>query len=297
MPTPFVSSRRVKIGDTAAIVGTTPRAIRHYHDIGLLPEPERGTDDRRRYGYEDMVRLLWILKMADAGIALDDIREAFGGDASGGTESSLAFAGILERLESSLAAQEAELQRQRIEVQRMRIRGHKAGLLSDVVADRLDRLPEGSVREAELDSLLVMERMFGPLGAAAQSTRFIALATHADLREESDRVDALEEALDDTVAVDDPRVPEAAAARHAFDQRLHAIILESGLQADDDALFDEWNASHPETDDGAARGAAKHTKSGRALAAMRALADDYSPARLRCFELTHELAARGDLLR
>ncbi|WP_207223634.1 MerR family transcriptional regulator [Pseudonocardia sediminis] len=34
----------------ASFVGTTPRAIRHHHEIGLLPEPERGGDDRRRYG-------------------------------------------------------------------------------------------------------------------------------------------------------------------------------------------------------------------------------------------------------
>ncbi|MGV9897245.1 MerR family transcriptional regulator, partial [Streptomyces tendae] len=27
------------MGDAAAFAGTTPRAIRHYHAIGLLPEP------------------------------------------------------------------------------------------------------------------------------------------------------------------------------------------------------------------------------------------------------------------
>lgn len=74
MPTP---PRRVRIGDAAAFVGITPRTIRHYHQIGLIPEPERGTDDRRRYGYADMVRLMWIRRMADAGIALEDIRAAF----------------------------------------------------------------------------------------------------------------------------------------------------------------------------------------------------------------------------
>jgi hypothetical protein len=42
MHSSFVSPRQVKIGDAAAFAGTTPRAIRHYHEIGLLPEPERG---------------------------------------------------------------------------------------------------------------------------------------------------------------------------------------------------------------------------------------------------------------
>ncbi|MDO9398337.1 MAG: MerR family transcriptional regulator [Herbiconiux sp.] len=78
----FTPPRQVTIGGAAAFVGTTPRAIRHYHQIGLLPEPERGSDDRRRYGYDEMIRLLWIRRMADAGIALDDIRDAFA-DAAG----------------------------------------------------------------------------------------------------------------------------------------------------------------------------------------------------------------------
>lgn len=74
----FTPPRQVTIGGAAAFVGITPRAIRHYHQIGLLPEPERGSDGRRRYGYDEMIRLLWIRRMADAGIALDDIRDAFG---------------------------------------------------------------------------------------------------------------------------------------------------------------------------------------------------------------------------
>ncbi len=41
MRSSFVPPRQVKIGDAAAFVGSTPRAIRHYHEIGLLPEPDR----------------------------------------------------------------------------------------------------------------------------------------------------------------------------------------------------------------------------------------------------------------
>ncbi|MGW0517472.1 MerR family transcriptional regulator, partial [Crossiella sp. NPDC003009] len=91
--------RQVKIGDAAAFAGTTPRAIRHYHQIGLLPEPERGGDGRRRYGYDDMIRLLWIRKMAEAGIRLDDMRAAF--DETRDIQENLG------RLAETLAAQEA----------------------------------------------------------------------------------------------------------------------------------------------------------------------------------------------
>ncbi|CAL9442612.1 MerR family transcriptional regulator [Streptomyces sp. enrichment culture] len=290
MHSSFVPPRRVKIGDAAAFVGSTPRAIRHYHEIGLLPEPERGGDDRRRYGYEDMIRLLWIRRMADAGIALDDIRDALAtGTASAAADGGDGVAGTLERLEETLAEREAELRRQRTAVQRMRAEGSRTGLLSDFVTERLKGLPEGSLRQADLDSLLVMERIFGPLGAAVHATRFIVLATHPALREESDRIDDAEAALDDSVAVDDPRVAQVAAERHAFESALQAVIEESGLEEADDALFDAWEALHPATaDDGE-----DEVRTMSAVEATSKMPYDFSPARLRCMELAEELAAHN----
>ena len=277
----FTPPRRVTIGGAAAFVGTTPRAIRHYHEIGLLPEPERGSDDRRRYGYDEMIRLLWIRRMADAGIALEDIRDAFG-DAASIADSDVAR--ILDRLEGSLVARQAELERQQTAVQSMRVRGSRLGLLSDLVSDRLAGLPEGALRQDDLDTLLVTERIFGALGASVQASRFIALANHPDLREDSDRVAAAEEALDDTVAVDDPRVAEVEAERHAFESALHAVIESSGLAQADDARFDAWDELYPApADAGSACGSTSLTE------AVRMLPYDFSPARLRCMELALEL--------
>ncbi|MFD3971856.1 MerR family transcriptional regulator [Streptomyces cyaneofuscatus] len=294
----FMPPRQVKIGDAAAFAGSTPRAIRHYHEIGLLPEPERGGDDRRRYGYEDMIRLLWIRKMADAGIALDDIRDAFTtGTVSVGTDDGEDIAGILERLERSLAEQEAELRRQRAAVQRMRAEGSRMGLLSDFVTERLKNLPEGSLRQADLDTLLVTERIFGPLGAAVQAGRFVALATHPALREDSDRIDGAEEALDDSVAVEDPRVAEVAVERVAFEKALQAVMEKSGQEKEDDALFDAWDVLYPDgADDGEDEGnlgsGGREADSVSAFQAIGKMPYDFSPARLRCRELAEELSAQ-----
>lgn len=287
----FTPPRQVTIGGAAAFVGTTPRAIRHYHQIGLIPEPERGSDDRRRYGYDEMIRLLWIRRMADAGIALDDIRDAFDGAAPGGAEDEVA--GVLARLEEALAAQEAELQRKRASVQRMRTLGSRLGLLDDLVAGRLEGAPEGSLRPDDLDVLLVTERIFGPLGAAVQAGRFLALARDPDLRAEADRVDAAEEALDDTVSVDDPRVARVAAERHAFEEALMRAIEESGQLEEDDALFDAWDESHPLEDADAAPGPepAQGSRARSAAEIIRRMPYDFSPARLRCMELAVRLGA------
>ncbi|WP_235560576.1 helix-turn-helix domain-containing protein [Microbacterium sp. Leaf179] len=285
--------REVLIGDAAAFVGITPRAIRHYHQVDLLPERERGADGRRRYGYEDVIRLLWIRRMTDAGIALDDIREAFADAAPGGDGGAEAVESVLARLDDAPAAQEAELRRKRAAVQRMRTHGSRRGLLDDIVSRRLEVAPEGSLRQDDLDALLVTERIFGPLGAAVQAGRFVALASHPDLRAESDRVSAAEEALDDLVAVDDPRVAQIAAERHAFETALMRVVEESGQLEEDDAIFDAWDESHPSEGVDTVPGPhpARQARARNAADIIWAMPYDFSPARLRCMELAVRLGS------
>ncbi|MET9230141.1 MerR family transcriptional regulator [Lentzea sp. NPDC003310] len=265
----FTPHRRVKIGDAAVFAGTTPRAIRHYHQIGLLPEPERGADGRRRYGNDDMIRLLWIRRMAETGIRLDDMRTAFD-DAQGIDES-------LTRLEESLAAQEAEIRRQRATLQRLRAVGSPLGLLSEQVADRLRHLPPGALRPAELDTLMVTERILGPLGAAVQAGALAVLATHPELRAEEDRLEAAEAALDDGVAPDDPRVEELAQQRFAHHKALSQACSAAGLDEADEELFDAYEDDVVEE---------------RRMSAFEAFTkwpSDFSAARIRCAERAGEL--------
>lgn len=267
----FTPPCQVKIGDAAAFAGTTSRAIRHYHEIGLLPEPERGGDGRRRYGYDDMIRLLWIRKMADAGISLDDMRAAF--DEVRDIEENLG------RLEEALAAKEAHIKRQRAVVQRLRAVGSPLGLLSELVTDRLGHLPPGVLRPSDLDTLLVTERVFGPLGAAVQASVFIVLATHTDLRAEDDRLDAAEAALDDGVDPHDPRVEELAAQRYAHHKALEKAIEAAGLDTDEEKLFKTYDAD-PKGEEPARMSACE---------AVTKMPYDFSPARIRCMELAAEL--------
>lgn len=264
------SPRQVKIGDAAAFAGTTPRAIRHYHQIGLLREPERGGDGRRRYGYDDMIRLLWIRKMAEAGIRLDDMRAAF--DETRDIEENLG------RLEETLATQEADIRRQRAAVQRLRAVGSPLGLLSDLVTDRLSHLPPGALRPSDLDTLLVTERIFGPLGAAIQASAFIALATHPDLRAEEDRREAAEAALDDGVEPDDPRVEELATQRYAHQKALSQAIEAAGLDTAEEKLIEIYGDLDGE-----------HDTQMSAFEAFTKMPYDFSPARMRCLERAGQL--------
>ncbi|MFE0000340.1 MerR family transcriptional regulator [[Kitasatospora] papulosa] len=271
--------RQVKIGDAAAFAGITPRAIRHYHQIGLLPEPERGGDGRRRYGYDDMIRLLWIRRMADAGISLDDMRAAFSEAGDEALDHAPDIESVLSRLEETLAAQEAAIKRRRAAVQRLQAVGSPLGLLSELVTDRLSDLPPGALRPSDLDALLVTERIFGPLGAAIQASTFIALATHPDLRAEEDRLEAAETALDDGVEPDDPLVEELAVQRCAHQMALTQAIEAAGLDAAEEKIFEIYDAD--------LKGEEGTTMS--AAAAITKMPYDFSPARMRCAELAGRL--------
>ena len=61
------------IGELATHAGTTVRAVRHYHAVGLLPEPERDRSGYRRYGAAALVRLLRVRRLRELGLSLDRI--------------------------------------------------------------------------------------------------------------------------------------------------------------------------------------------------------------------------------
>lgn len=61
------------IGQLAATAGVTVRTVRHYHHIGLLPEPERDASGYRRYRAQAAVDLIRIRTLADAGVPLSRI--------------------------------------------------------------------------------------------------------------------------------------------------------------------------------------------------------------------------------
>jgi DNA-binding transcriptional MerR regulator len=68
------------IGQLASYAGATPRAVRHYHQIGLLAEPERDQSGYRTYDADDVVRLIRIRTLAEAGVPLARVQELLDAD-------------------------------------------------------------------------------------------------------------------------------------------------------------------------------------------------------------------------
>src|ERR1700730_556835 len=121
------------IGQLASYAGVTVRAVRHYHQIGLLPEPERDASGYRRYGAMAVVSLIKIRTLANAGVPLSQIGQMLEADAP-------AFAEAVQRI-ASPPRDESE----RLETSRKQVTQLAAGdslALPPEVTSYLDRLRE-----------------------------------------------------------------------------------------------------------------------------------------------------------
>jgi DNA-binding transcriptional MerR regulator len=100
----------LRIGEVAELAGVSTRTIRHYHQIGLLPEPARSANGYRGYELRDVVVLLRVRRLAELGLRLDEIAGVLADDADREVRD------ILAELDNDLSEQEhrIHLRRQRI---------------------------------------------------------------------------------------------------------------------------------------------------------------------------------------
>ncbi|HEV2377253.1 MAG TPA: MerR family transcriptional regulator [Streptosporangiaceae bacterium] len=94
------------ISQLADYVGVTVRAVRHYHERGLLSEPERDASGYRRYDADAVIDLIRIKALADAGVPLARIQQLLAAEPA-------EFAGAITEIDKALAVRIRELQAQR----------------------------------------------------------------------------------------------------------------------------------------------------------------------------------------
>ncbi|MBB5079852.1 MerR family transcriptional regulator [Nonomuraea endophytica] len=68
------------IGQAAAFVGVTIKTVRHYHRLGLVTEPVRDSSGYRRYRSGDLLRLVQVRTLAEAGVPLAEIGDLLDAD-------------------------------------------------------------------------------------------------------------------------------------------------------------------------------------------------------------------------
>jgi DNA-binding transcriptional MerR regulator len=71
------SEQPLRIGDVARLVGTTPRTIRYYEELGLLPNaPERPSGGHRLYTSAEVERLREVIRLKQLlGVTLDELKD------------------------------------------------------------------------------------------------------------------------------------------------------------------------------------------------------------------------------
>jgi DNA-binding transcriptional MerR regulator len=187
------------ISRLAAYAGVTVRAVRHYHHIGLLPEPERDHSGYRTYDGAAVVRLIRIRTLAEAGVPLARVQQLL----DAGPEE---FARAVQEIDKDLRAEIRRLQDNRKRIARLAA-GEQLALPRSVV-DYLDRLRGLGVDERYIE----LERDSWIMIAAQvpQEIDAVIAGKHAEL-EDPDTVKLyrlLSEAID--WQADDPRLVEVA---------------------------------------------------------------------------------------
>jgi MerR family transcriptional regulator, repressor of the yfmOP operon len=72
-----LTADKLRIGEVAELTGTTPRTIRYYEEIGLLPGAEdRAQGQHRLYSQADVERIKEIVRLRDLlGLSLDQLSQ------------------------------------------------------------------------------------------------------------------------------------------------------------------------------------------------------------------------------
>jgi DNA-binding transcriptional MerR regulator len=128
----------ITIGQLAAYAGVTIKAIRHYHQRGLLAEPPRDSSGYRRYSAEHATDLVKIKTLAEAGVPLAHIKELLAADPD-------RFAAAIAEIDRTLRQRAEHLQRTRERIAQLRA-GDRL-FVSAEVADFLDWLRELGVSQ------------------------------------------------------------------------------------------------------------------------------------------------------
>ncbi|HEY2506908.1 MAG TPA: MerR family DNA-binding transcriptional regulator [Streptosporangiaceae bacterium] len=198
------------IGQLARHCGVSVRAIRHYHQRGLLAEPARDASGYRRYGAQAVMDLIRIRTLAEAGVPLAQVARLIDADQQG-------FAAAITEIDDALHRQISDLQRRRRQLTDL-MAGDRLVLPAEV-ADLLAELRELGVSDwsvgVERDGWILLAAL-SPDVVQAWAAEKLAALRDTEFRR-------LYLACDEARSLDpaDPRLAELAAwmARWAADRR------------------------------------------------------------------------------
>ncbi|PWI18730.1 MerR family transcriptional regulator [Streptomyces sp. Act143] len=202
----------MRIGELAAVVGVTTRTVRHYHHLGLLPEPERLSNGYRDYTLRHAVVLARIRRLTELGLGLAEVRDVLVEDA--GKD----LVEVLTELDEDLARQEAALRERRVRLRALLDADGSAGALppEGPVSPELAALFRDMAPLADSPMAVKDREVLALIETAAdpeQRERLLSAVTSAfaspDALADAKKAYALLDSLVDAPPAD-PRIAEAA---------------------------------------------------------------------------------------
>lgn len=189
------------ISQLADYAGVTVRAVRHYHHLGLLPEPQRDQSGYRRYDGQAVVDLIRIKTLAEAGVPLSRVAQLL----EAGTEE---FSDAVAEIGADLDRRIAELRKVRARLAELPT-GDRLWL-PEYAAEILDEhrswgISEETVRMARDGWILLLALRPSPELVAEYHAWAQRMADDPDYRELYLETDAML-----NWSEDDPRIEELA---------------------------------------------------------------------------------------
>lgn len=254
----------LRIGEAAALLGATPKTLRHYERLGLLATPRRSESGYRLYTAADLLRLREVRRLQALGLRLRDIRRVLGAP-----ETAAPLATVLRSLLAEVVVEIAGLEERRARIERLLGEDEKGEhrpsddppmlrMIAEVFGDRLDAVsPE--VREQARRMAEQLDGFHWPGGWSAELERGLR---HVAARPE---LFARLLAIDERIAAL-AHVPEDSPEVEELTREMRRVWTEAGL---------EHEATNPSTEmDGPV---------GAAMAAV--LGEGMSPAQRRFLRL------------
>ncbi|MFC0545812.1 MerR family transcriptional regulator [Kutzneria chonburiensis] len=213
----------MRIGELAGLAGVSTRTVRHYHRIGLLPEPSRRENGYRTYELRDLVLLLRTRRLVELGLSLEEVADALSDDR--GRD----LVEIIREIDASLASQQEQIARQRAAI--ADLLAADGDLRSPALVDVLSSLGDHPARERESLVAELIESLTGNLDL------YESVAADPSLRSQILAVETEFAALVD-VSPTSPVVEELASRARSFGPAVAALLpTDASVDADAETLL------------------------------------------------------------
>lgn len=213
----------MRSSELASLAGVTVRALRHYHQLGILEEPPRSVNGYREYDVHHLVRILRITRLSSLGLPLQGLEAIL-------EEPSDDATALLDELDREVAAQIERLEARRAMIAELRRWNAAPDLpheLAPYAALFAAHASTSELARFDREQTILLSHLAGPGGADAITALYARFAEPALLeatRAHNERFAALQP---------DASAEDIADLAHSFVQSFGPLVRELQLEIAD----------------------------------------------------------------